>query len=706
MNRKGTIIAIVAIALMLAGIAWAVTRLYRDEAPAQKAANTEYPLLKAVPADAAAVFCFDGTAKARRVLADSTGILRAFLAPESPALMGYLSKAGEARMVVSLHNSGSLVPLVASEIKQADSASLAPYEALAAKAGLKTAVQDGLLLASTSETLVNAAKRHLDEGICILEAPGLTDLTGRIGGSAVVFLSARQTPKILQTWSTARVRQHTDFVRTLADWTAFEWSATDDKHVVLAGTAACQEKSTSFLSAFQGLRMPAATFAEALPYFADYALSIPVGDITSYLERYRSFLDAKGRLTSYDKSLKDKAKRDMSPEQWALHFDLKEVVRAAYQVDGIRQEVLLVKTGRDIPSGSNPYRGNLATLFGSFFQVIDTTCVTLPGHWTVMGTAAAAGPFSDQQFLDYPLKERLTDAGLSIPSGIVAYTSVTDCPSILTELFAKTPARALDTYVTGAAYAPALAGIDLSAETPDIRVSLDKRALKGNKVQVLERDTTVVIPTGPFPVVNSGDGKTYSFYQNANLYLCLNDENGKGVWGVPFKEPLCGYVESIDYYANGKIQFLFGAGSSLFLIDRLGRFVSGFPVKLGKPVLLGPKAYDFTGAHGYTVMVLHKDNTLEMYNLHGKKPDAWKGIRAPETVKALPELLEVNEQKYWVVRTSIRTLVYGFDGGEPLTREEGGRMIRPDSRITPASRGGITVECYDGKTRDIKLTKD
>ena len=50
-----------------------------------------------------------------------------------------------------------------------------------------------------------------------------------------------------------------------------------------------------------------------------------------------------------------------------------------------------------------------------------------------------------------------------------------------------------------------------------------------------------------------------------------------------------------------------------------------------------------------------------------------------------------------------RTLVYGFDGGDPLTREDGGKMIRPDSQITPNSRGGLTVDCYDGKTRDIKL---
>ena len=702
MNKKLTIIAIVAIALMLAGIAWAVVRLYGNEKPRQQAVNTEYPLLRAVPADAAAVFCFDGTVKAQGILADSTGVLRAFIAPNDPTFAEYLTKAGEGRMLVSLHNSGSLVPLVAAEVASADSTLLAPYEALAAKAGLKTAFQDGLLLASRSETLLNSSRRHLDEGICILEAPGLSELTGRIGGPAVAFLSARQAPKLLQVWTSSRILKKTDFVRTLADWTAFELVSADEKHVVLKGTSALPDKGTSFLTALRGLKMPAASFGEALPYYADYAVSLPVGDVSSYLDRYRSFQDAKGKLNPYNKALKEKAGRDMGPEQWALHYGIKEVVRAAYQYDGTQQDIILVRSTRDIPTGSNPYAGNVATLFGNLFDVVDTVCVSLPGHWTVMGSAVAAGPFSDKKFLDYPLRERLSDAGLSMPSGIVAYASVTDFPAVLTHLFSEAPAKVLGAYVSGSAYAPALAGIDLSSGNPDIRVSLDKRALKGNKVQVLERDTTVVIPKGPFPVLNSATGKTNSFYQNANMYLCLNDENGKGVWGVPFKTPICGYVESIDYYANGKTQFLFASESGLYLLDRLGRFVGGFPVDLGKPVLLGPKVYDFTGAHGYTVMVLHKDNSLEMYNLHGQKPASWKGINAPETVKELPELMEIKDKKYWVVRTSIRTLVYGFDGGEPLTKDEGGKMIRPDSQVTPSSRG-ITVDCYDGKTRDIKL---
>ena len=702
MNKKQTVITIVAILLMLAGIVWAVSRLYRKDASNGPASATEFPVLRAVPADAAAVFCFDGSDKARGILSGKKGILPSFLAPENPALVDYLVQAGVSRMVVSLHNSGSLVPLVATEWKQSDSTVLASYEALAAKAGLKTAVHDGFLLASTSETLLNSSRRHLDEGVCILDAPGLTELASRTRGSAVVFLSSRQVPKLLQMWFSPRIRKHTERVRALADWTAFEMEAGDEDHVVLKGSAVCPEKSTSLLTAFSGFSTSAAAFAEVLPYYTDYALSLPVGDFAGFLERYRSFLDAEGRLSAYDKSVKDKGGRDMSPEQWAAHYQLKEVVRAAFREGDALRDVLLVKTGRAIPSGSNPYSGCLGRLLGSRFDIVDTACVALSGHWTVLGSGEAVRPFTDRKFLDYSLKERLSDAGISVPPGFVAYGSATDWPALFSNLFSKTPAEAVGAYTTGAGYAPALAAADLSSGQPSFHISLDKRALKGNKVQVMERDTTVVIPAGPFPVQNSATGKTNSFYQNANMYLCLNDETGKGVWGVPFSTPICGYVESIDYYANGKIQFLFASASGLYLIDRLGRFVGGFPVDLGKPILLGPKTYDFTGAHGYTVMVLHKDNTLELYNLHGQKPASWKGIAAPETVKALPELLEVGGKRYWAVRTSIRTLVYGFDGGDPLTRDEGGKMIRPDSPLLPSGKG-LSVECYDGKTRVVKL---
>ena len=167
-------------------------------------------------------------------------------------------------------------------------------------------------------------------------------------------------------------------------------------------------------------------------------------------------------------------------------------------------------------------------------------------------------------------------------------------------------------------------------------------------------------------------------------------------WGTYFTNTgliLAGRVEQAKNNVNNMI----------YLIDRLGRYVSGFPVDLKKEILIGPDVYDFNGTKKYNIMVLHKDNTLEMYNMKGEKPSSWKGIRAEETIKSLPERISVGGSSFWVVRTSVQTLIYPFYGGEPLTKFSGDQMIRPDSEIKVVDGTTVETVCYDGKRRTVKV---
>jgi hypothetical protein len=103
-------------------------------------------------------------------------------------------------------------------------------------------------------------------------------------------------------------------------------------------------------------------------------------------------------------------------------------------------------------------------------------------------------------------------------------------------------------------------------------------------------------------------------------------------------------------------------------------------------------------------MVLHKDNTIEMYNLQGQKPASWKGISiAGETIKNLPERIDLGGSTFWVVRTSVQTLIYPFYGGEPMTVFDGNQKIRPDSEIKKLDGATVEFTCYDGKVRSLAL---
>ena len=703
MGNKSTWIAIVAAAVLMAGIAFAVTRLYGSGGgnKADTTAPSEWEILKAVPSDAVAVMVFDGSKAARKVIADSTGLLKPVLAGDNPALMDYLTLSGKYRTAVALMTSGALVPLAITQTDKADSLSLAGLQDAAQKAGLKTALKANFLLASRSETFLGASARHLDEGSSILGVRNLMELTRNVKGSAVAFLNHSHAGKLLQVYSTPPMRKQSAFVKDLTVWSAWSVTELEKDHIVLEGTALPGEAAASWFAAYNGAAADQLDFPEALPYYASEVISVPVSE--SFVTSRKAFEDGRGRLSKLDKALKDKAKRELTPADWFASLLPREAVKVTFTLeDGVDRSVILLRSGKDLKLGSesaNPYRGTMGLILGEYFAIPDSVCSQAGPRWSVWGDLPSIRAFSKGE---YTLKERMSDASIPVPQGFTVYASLTDSPLTLDNIFSPKMADALKQWVSGSGYAPAMASLDLSGDSPKMKVAVYKRALRGTKVQVMERDTTVVIPTGLFPVQNFSTGKTNYLYQNSHLSICLNDENGKGVWGVPFKESLCGRVQNIDYFGNGKIQFLFCAGSKLWAIDRLGHWVNGFPANLGKPVLLGPDVYDFTGASGYTAMVLHKDNTLERYNLHGKRPEGWKGIKAPETVKNLPELLEAGERRFWAVRTSVRTIIYPFEGGDPAVNPESGKMIKPDSRLEVSGKS-VKAECYDGKTRDFKL---
>ncbi len=170
------------------------------------------------------------------------------------------------------------------------------------------------------------------------------------------------------------------------------------------------------------------------------------------------------------------------------------------------------------------------------------------------------------------------------------------------------------------------------------------------------------VPQGPTPVKNSATGLMCKLVQNEDCSLSFFDHKDVLQWQIPFPGPLCGRVQTVDYFANGKLQYLMITGDELYLVDRLGRTVKGFPVKLQKTVSVGPDVYDFRHIKKYNIIVLNADNTIDMYNLAGEKPAAWETIAVQEDPLALPEYFEIGSKSYWTVPTATQNRVYSFYG--------------------------------------------
>ena len=709
MSRKSIILCLSILAFLVVGTGIAVGFLYKgvDSDKGKKTVKVSeqdrYKLLAAIPSDAVLVACFSD---------------------KGPF---------DSRMAVSLHYSGKLLPLYVydagkpSETGTPSDAAANLIDSLSRKGmTARFAVAErSMVVASESEVLVQSSLRHIGKSMSIMDAPGFVESTKEVSGSNVVFMSNVHASYLMSAVFTKKYSSYSNFVSRLSEWTAFD-IAEASKSFSMDGSVVYDGDASEFMTVLQSSAPSTSALASVVPSYTVFAASLPLGGLDGYVKAYEAFLDSRQMLQKNNANQKSLAgKAGITPYDLMTSIGAKEVAVASFMVDGKLEKVNLIRTNKDIPEvlfkgtegfskksyvpglHSWPYAGFLSSLFGKMFALDDESCFTWINGWVVSGSMKAVDEYVSGRALGYTLAQYMSDASHSDmlaerKSSFVSYFSFSEDYKILDNTFKTSFLNLTEPLYADAEFSPMVFSVAPGKSKPSLELDILKLTLQKTKAPAFERDTTVLVPKGPFEVKNSGTGKTNKFYQNSHLSLCLS-EDGKDLWGIPFKEPVCGTAYNIDYFANGKLQIIFGAGSRIYLIDRLGRYVSGFPVDLKKEILLGPDLYDFNGTKKYNIMVLHKDNTLEMYNLKGEKPSSWKGIRAPETVKSLPEKMNVGGNSFWVVRTSIQTLIYPFYGGEPLTVFKDDQMIRPDSEIKAVD--GTTVECvcYDGKRRTVKL---
>ena len=747
MNKKTLIALIVVAALLLAGIAAGVIFLYKGDPGKQgpsrgKAdAGVQYPLLRAVPSDAVAILCLDNVRDGAALLTDGTKAFSAFVLDgkkDSCATFirriaeevgeGSLTPLRTRPLALSIHYSGSLAPLLLFGLPEdsADSSAVVlSLRRMAEGCGLASAFRASegtpVLAVSASETLVNSSVRHQDEGLSIMANKDFSNCVKGATGKDALFLSHTYSGKLLQGFFLRPVYRHADFFKTVASWTVISFNNVDEKTFSSKGYLYSGRSADTFAGVFSSAHMETPGFTRAVPSGTVFAVSIPMADQADYLSAYRKYLDACSKLGPNEAAVTSLGRSaGKNPDDWAKALSVKEVAKAQWRSREDNFEAVFVRVGRkdyslifngldasnekEYTMSAQPYAfsGFASVLFGSFFSLEDESCFAFTGEWLVSGSRAAISDYVERYASGDVLQSLLGDtsaapAALSRDCSMAAYFSAGAAQG--EALFSPAMLSAVSSTLDGAAYEPCF--LICTGDSFLFEVTRVPFIAKSSTPAVVA-DAAVEVPEGPFEVKNSGTGGTNLLAQQSNYYLSFKEMSGKGIWSVPFDGPLCGRVESIDYYNNGKIQFLFASGSKLYLLDRLGRFVAKFPAELGKDVLLGPQAYDFTGAGGYTVTVLHTDNTIGMYNLHGQKPDGWQGISTDEKIIALPELVTVDGTRYWAVRTAVQTQVFPFDGGDPVYRQEGAKSIRRDSEIEVDGKS-LKVTCNDGKTRNIKL---
>ena len=220
--------------------------------------------------------------------------------------------------------------------------------------------------------------------------------------------------------------------------------------------------------------------------------------------------------------------------------------------------------------------------------------------------------------------------------------------------------------------------------------------------------------TQPF-VVESSEGAAIVIQDTRNELYRLNS-GGTVVWRRQMAEPLLGSVQSIDFWGNGALFYLFNTAGRIWLLDDEGRDVQGFPLDLQSPATNGVIAVDFDKNLKYNYFIACANGNIYGYDQFGRPLPGWNPQGGVGRVThSVLHFQNGNKDYLAALNQSGKLFVFGRNGAErfPPVQFSGKDFGPPQAdavskapRMVCANGAGTVFVCkLDGSTFNMSVGK-
>ncbi|MDD2962404.1 MAG: hypothetical protein PHQ65_14290 [Bacteroidales bacterium] len=152
--------------------------------------------------------------------------------------------------------------------------------------------------------------------------------------------------------------------------------------------------------------------------------------------------------------------------------------------------------------------------------------------------------------------------------------------------------------------------------------------------------------------------------------MSLINETGGLLWTIQLPEVPLGGVHSVDFFKNGKIQYLFNSPNFLFLVDANGHMVKPFPVKLPERALAAASVVELKGGD-FRIYVPGENHVVHAFKPNGTPDPVWKKPRMNHPVSGSLRHLRERNTDYLVIPEANGNVVITNLKGEQLMTNRG-----------------------------------
>ena len=161
--------------------------------------------------------------------------------------------------------------------------------------------------------------------------------------------------------------------------------------------------------------------------------------------------------------------------------------------------------------------------------------------------------------------------------------------------------------------------------------------------------------TKPYVVRNHNTQAREVLFQDQDHTLRLVSSEQEILWKDSLGVPITSDVYQVDFYNNGKLQYLFASDSALHLIDRTGEPVAGYPLYLPAGVRVQYlSVIDYDNSKKYRFLVSDAGGGLWMFNTDREMLEGWN----PNGIASIPAAPPFHVR----VRSKDCLIVIGQDG--------------------------------------------
>ena len=127
----------------------------------------------------------------------------------------------------------------------------------------------------------------------------------------------------------------------------------------------------------------------------------------------------------------------------------------------------------------------------------------------------------------------------------------------------------------------------------------------------------------PQIVKNHYNGEDEIFIQDENNQIYLISNSGKILWKKSIDGTIIGNVHQVDMLKNNKLQMAFVTENKLYIVDRNGNNLKGYPKTLSKKAIVGLSVFDYDKNKNYRFMIPTADADILLLNMQGEMPSDW-----------------------------------------------------------------------------------